>query len=383
MINVTGSDDVSGKDGEDILVPPHHLVAGLDRACEKVPSSARRPLGPGGSPMNVELLVHALVRQTTILIAQLATSQGIRAPLAHIADQVFNDLVGELDRQGVSRKVSADMFGMGLRTYRRKVQRLRESSTERGRSLWETVLAFIRERGRANRSEIVMRFSNDDEAQLKAVLHDLCESGIIVASGSGPLTTYRASVAEETGALVKPMDPATADDLLVALMYREGPLTLKQIAAMAQDKASKVEKRLTRLVDEGRIRRMEEGSEPRFKAEALVIPLGADAGWEGAVFDHYKALVATVLSRLRNGGQAKSSDCVGGSTYTIEVWDGHPMEQEILDTLRRLRVELSEARSRVVAFDPPNGERPSRKRVTIYVGQYVVEEEDENEDSAP
>ena len=35
----------------------------------------------------------ALVRQTTVLIAQLSTTAGIRAPLAHVADQVFVELV--------------------------------------------------------------------------------------------------------------------------------------------------------------------------------------------------------------------------------------------------------------------------------------------------
>jgi hypothetical protein len=38
--------------------------------------------------MTIELLIHAIVRQTTILIAQLATSMGVRAPLAQIANQV-------------------------------------------------------------------------------------------------------------------------------------------------------------------------------------------------------------------------------------------------------------------------------------------------------
>jgi len=54
--------------------------------------------------MTIELLIHAIVRQTTILIAQLATSRGVRAPLAQIANQVFLDLVRELERQGVSRR---------------------------------------------------------------------------------------------------------------------------------------------------------------------------------------------------------------------------------------------------------------------------------------
>src|SRR5512147_1745065 len=93
--------------------------------------------------MTIELLIHAIVSQTTILIAQLATSRGVRAPLAQVANQVFLDLVAELERQGVSRKVSADMFGLGLRTFQRKIQRLVESSTDQGRSLWEAVLDYI------------------------------------------------------------------------------------------------------------------------------------------------------------------------------------------------------------------------------------------------
>jgi len=35
--------------------------------------------------MNVQLLIEAIVRQTTVLIAQLATTGGIRAPVAHVA----------------------------------------------------------------------------------------------------------------------------------------------------------------------------------------------------------------------------------------------------------------------------------------------------------
>ena len=55
-------------------------------------------------------------------------------PLAHVANQVFLDLTQELHAQGVSRRVSADMFGLALRAYLRKIQRLRESTTDRGRS---------------------------------------------------------------------------------------------------------------------------------------------------------------------------------------------------------------------------------------------------------
>ena len=85
--------------------------------------------------MNTKLLVDSIVRQTTVLIAQLCTAAGVRAPLAQIADQVFLGLSRELETQGVGRKVAADMFGLALRSYQKKVQRLTESETQRDKTL--------------------------------------------------------------------------------------------------------------------------------------------------------------------------------------------------------------------------------------------------------
>jgi hypothetical protein len=347
--------------------------------------------------MTVELLIHAIVRQTTILIAQLATSHGARAPLAQIANQVFVDLVRELERQGVSRKVSADMFGLGLRTYRRKIQRLSESSTERGRSLWEVVLEFIRESGLVNRQQVLLRFARDDEAQVKAVLHDLCDSQLVFSSGTGTSSAYRAASEEESVKLQGARGSEGEDELLVALIYREGPRTLREIARLMQSEPAQIEPSLERLLAVGRIERIEQADETRYLARALVIPLGAPAGWEGAVFDHFKALVTTVLGRLRENRPSALEDRVGGSTYTIDVWDGHPLADEVYSTLSRLRSGLSEMRTRVVEFNAaqslsepqlaetqlnsePQGLPEPHSRVVIYVGQSVIQEGHEQVD---
>src|SRR5688572_6044280 len=93
--------------------------------------------------MTTQVLIEAIVRQATILIAHLATVGGARTPLGALATQVFAELARELERQGVSRRVAADMFGVALRTYRRRIQRLAESETMAGRSLWEAVHGFI------------------------------------------------------------------------------------------------------------------------------------------------------------------------------------------------------------------------------------------------
>lgn len=330
--------------------------------------------------MTLELLIHSIVRQTTILIAQLATSRGVRAPLAQIANQVFLDLVRELERQGVSRKVSADMFGLGLRTYRRKLQRLSESSTDRGRSLWEAVLEYIRTNALPSRQQILMRFNGDDEAQVKAVLHDLCESQLVFSSGTGQFTAYRAASDEEVGVLQRARGNEGEDELLISLMYGDDAFTARDVAELTQSDPVPIAESLQRLLAAGRIERVEGGDEPRYRARALVIPIGAAAGWEGAVFDHFKALVTTVLGRLRENRPSTLEDQVGGSTYTIDIWEGHPLEHEVYGTLGRLRSMLGEMRGRVQAHNATCELPKTHSRVVIYAGQCVTHEGDENVD---
>jgi len=332
--------------------------------------------------MTIDLLIHAIVRQTTILIAQLATSGGIRAPLAHIADQVFMELVREIERQGISRKVSADMFGLGLRTYRRKIQRLGESSTDRGRSLWEVVLEHIKTHDVVTRRDLLERFPDDDEAQIRSVVRDLCESQLVFWTGSGPNPSYRAASDEELAMLQRKLGAEGAEELVISLMYREGPLTLQEIAERAQTEPMALEGTIQRLLADGRIQHSEEGGVVRYSARALVVALGATVGWEAAVFDHFKALVTTILVRLNENRAPALDDRVGGSTYTIDVWSGHPMENEVFGTLARLRNMLSDLRERVATFNADTAVPEAHTRVVIYAGQSLIHEDSDNEDHA-
>lgn len=327
--------------------------------------------------MTVELLIQAIVRQTTILIAQLATSGGTRAPLAHVAHQVFLDLVRELERQGVSRKVSADMFGLGLRTYQRKIQRYSESSTDKGRSLWVAVLDFIQSAGNATRAEIFVRFAGDDDVQVRAVLHDLCESGLVTSQGSGTNMSYRVTPDEELARLRQMQKNEGLDELLWALIYREGPLAFANLASQQLDEAE-LRAALGRLVDAGRV---EFSAEDAFyRAKHLVVPLGSPVGWEAAVFDHFKALVNTVTQRL--GGarpSANLADRVGGSTYTLDVWSGHPYADEAYRTLSELRQKLSELRSKVEEYNAAHDMPEELTQVVLYVGQCLIRQGDDTE----
>src|SRR5690606_2394810 len=134
--------------------------------------------------MNVKLLIDGIVRQTTVLIAQLSTAAGSRSPLSRVTDEVFLSLAREIEAQGVRRHVVADMFGMALRSYQKKMQRLIEGNTQRDKTLWEAVLAFVSAE-HPTRSRVLERFSLDGEKEVIAVLTDLVRSGLVFTTGSG------------------------------------------------------------------------------------------------------------------------------------------------------------------------------------------------------
>lgn len=328
--------------------------------------------------MNVTLLIGAVLRQTVVLVAQLATSGGLRAPLSHVADQVFVELSRELEAQGLNQKVSADMFGMALRSYQRKVQRLGESSTERGRSLWEAVYDFVRSSGITTRKDVLSRFRRDDEELVRGVLADLVESQLVFATGPTQATTFRAASDDELGAMARDRQRPLDVELVWALVFRLGPLSAQGLSALGGFRVDEIEPVLGGLVREGRIVREESGKDVVYRTGHFHVPVGAATGWEGAVFDHFHAVVRTICTKLRLTATSSSSDEVGGSTYSYEIWKGHPLESEVLGTLRKFRATQSALRDRIREHNANHPGPAERLGVVVYGGQTVWELEESN-----
>jgi hypothetical protein len=332
--------------------------------------------------VNSKTLIDALVRQTTVLIAHVATSAGLRAPLAHVANQVFVELTTELEKQGLGQKVIADMFGLALRSYQQKLRRLSESETDQGRTLWEAVYGFISERRVVRRPDVLLRFSRDHEASLKSILKDLCESGLVYRTGTGEATVYRAAPPED---LV--VDDSVGEENAAAfvwvMVHHEGPLRLEQIQARVCAEPTVVERALQRLVSDQRVSALDDGTgSPRYRTGHCLIPLGARRGWEAALLDHFQAVVSAMCVKLRNGEtRALPDDEVGGSTYAFDVWSGHPKEALVRGLLKRHRAELSRLWDEVMEHnrsEPLPG--ADLRRVTFYCGQYAATDLDAPDD---
>jgi hypothetical protein len=161
-----------------------------------------------------------------------------------------------------------------------------------------------------------------------------------------------------------------ADTLVLAIAYRLGPSTRADLCAATGYPLDTLQGVLDRLV---RAERMElDGN--RYTARNLVIPFGSSIGWEAGVFDHVRAMVQTICDRARAVDPVPGAyQCVGGSTYTCEIWSGHPLEDLVKGQLEAIRLDCHEMRKQVADYNKKHGLKPRHQQVITYVGQCVLE----------
>ncbi len=319
-------------------------------------------------------LIDALVRHTTVLIAHVSTAAGIRAPLAHVADQVFYDLGRELERQGVRRKVVADMFGLAMRSYQKKTRRLTESLTEKNRTLWESVLETIVQKGPITRAALEKRFRRDDERDVGAVINDLVESGLVYVTGRGQNAVYGIPSARDAEVSQREQDHASVTEIVWMAIYRSGPLSNEELGEHAPFEPPTLSAALADLEQAGRIEKDQDG---HWRTTHFVVPVGTSKGWEAAVLDHFQAVTGAIAAKLAGGSlQAQQDDVVGGGTISFELWEGHPLEGEVKALLRNVRAQANTLWQQTHDPSCNRPENAARFRVWFYFGQNVQELDD-------
>src|SRR6188768_2121814 len=324
--------------------------------------------------MNTKILIDAIVHNTTLLIAQLSTAAGIRAPLAHIADQVFVELSREIEAQGVSRKVAADMFGLAIRTYQKKVQRLTESVSVREATLWQAVLDRVDAVHGTSRREILEHFAYDDPLVVSSVLADLVSSGLVDRIGSGDAAVFDITPEQDRARAVREHGLGSLAPMVGLLVYRKPGITQAELQNRLQLDAEAVSEALALLVAEGQIQRAGPEDVPSFRASKFLIPVGAEHGWEAAVFDHFQTVVRAISSKVRRGITRSANDAVvGGATLGFDIHDTHPHRQEVLDLLKRVRADVNELWAKVQHYNDENPiAEEDRIEVSFYFGQCVT-----------
>jgi len=328
--------------------------------------------------MHIKMLIDSIMQQTTILVGQLSTAAGIRAPLSRIADQVFVDLAQELDNQGVGRRVAADMFGMALRSYQKKLRRLTESQSAANRTLWRAVLEHIRENQRVRKAELLNRFYRDGEREVGAILTDLVGSGLIYQTGRGIDAVYGVTSERDLRYLAGADDPESFAPVLWSSVFDHPGINEKKLAKLLDFDPEMVGRAVSSLISEGRLRRDAPGPDAPLFAEDILVPVGATTGWEVAVHDHFRAVANAIACKVRTGSVlSRDSDIVGGATLSFDISEQHPHKEKVFGLLADVRERINALWNEVEAYNKrhPISESDLR-RVFFYFGQYVQDDDE-------
>jgi len=329
--------------------------------------------------MNLRLVIDGIVRQTTVLIAQLSTASGIRSPLAHVADQVFLALAKEIEAQGVRQPVVADMFGLALRSYQKKVQRLTESATVPERTLWEAVLEFVEEE-QPTRTRVLQRFHVDGEREVASVLGDLVRSGLVFVTGAGEGAVYGLTGDAVRERIQAQNDLDSVANLAWVKVFRKEATRREELKKILPVDPSLVERAVDELVAQGRIEELR----GELHSTNFVVPLGSDQGWEAALLDHFRAVAVAIASKVRSGLRGSDEkDRIGGSTFSFTVTSGHPFETRIYELLKVKRLELQALWDDVARYNAAHPPDPNGAvRITFYLGQTLEQADAEHENGA-
>lgn len=325
--------------------------------------------------MNFAGLQARIVPLVSELLATLASQNPLRMYFADIAGKTLLDIIDVLRDDGISQEAIAASLDLSMNGYRAKLKRLQEMyrggselSAEEPRTLLERVYAFVDDqtgRGPVGLGDVRRHFRGVKPDSLGGVLHFLVRSGLLRVSGRGEQKTYR---------IVHRM-PVDEPGILDAkvLLYRNGPLTLSQLAnrlGVLEDKAAGF---LDHLHFGGELREsVDSDGESQYRVMEFHIPIDTVEGYEAAIFDHLSAVVTVLCKKVRLGRHAATmSDKLGGATFTFDVPADDPLYDEISGFLAKQRAELEVWLQRTRALEEEDLAGRDMKRLTIYVGQLV------------
>jgi len=268
------------------------------------------------------------------------------------------------------------MFGMALRSYQKKMQRLAESVSERDRTLWEAVLELIGNEA-PTRERLLERFKYDGEREVAAVLNDLIRSGLVFTTGAEETAIYGVTSESIRNAMRKHNDIDSLANIVWFKVFRGEAETRSELLSQMSYAPEFLDAALDELIKSGRLKQVD----GRFESSNLALPLGSEHGWEAAILDHFRTVAVAIANKVRSGSmRSKVSDRSGGSTFTFTIEPGHAFEDRVYDLLRKIRSEVQSLWDEVARHNENNPPNPDKAvKVSFYLGQTLELRGDEDE----
>jgi hypothetical protein len=205
----------------------------------------------------------------------------------------------------------------------------------------------------------------------------------VYRSGRGDGSVFRVAEAQDFEHSALEQRREASEYVVWLSVFRHGPIGRPGLADLTRLASDQLDAALATLLADGRIEALRSDEElEQYRSARFDVPVGAAQGWEAALLDHFQAMVSAINMKLRSGRtQALSSDEVGGATYTLDVWPGHPLELEARGLLLETRRRVDALRERIDHHNAEHGARPEpRSPVVFYAGQYVKQELENRDD---
>jgi hypothetical protein len=325
-------------------------------------------------------LVERLVPKVAELFATLAAQDPLKMSFADVAGKTILDMVEVMSRDGISQEAIAAGLGMTVGGFRNKLRRLREayrdpdqigSGNSRPKTLLEQVYGFIDENYATAGNPVLYikvadRFKRVPDETLRALLRFLVQYGLLEVEGRGRRRRYRSITLRRSEDVGLPE--------LSVMLFREGPLTLTEIVTRMGRSEEEVLELIAELRDESTLTEEDdETGETVFRVHDYHLPVGLNAGYELAIWDHITAVLTAICKKVRVGQhEAQMQDRIGGTTFSFDVPIGHPIEDEIASFLGESRAKMERWLEQVREIEvTETDEETPRRRVTIYTGQML------------
>src|SRR5690606_31025242 len=120
--------------------------------------------------------------------------------------------------------------------------------------------------------------------------------GLVHATGRGAGTLYGVTSEADRQRLTRDSDELALGDMLWGSIYRGPGRSLDQLAVELSVPEASLQGPLERLLSEGRVQRDADG---QLHAWGYQVPVGAEHGWESAVFDHFQAVSTAIATKLQ------------------------------------------------------------------------------------
>ncbi len=245
------------------------------------------------------------------------------------------------------------------------MQRLAETAGVQ-RSLWQDLYQRL-ETASTSRRELQVMFPLVEAKTVRAILHDLVDSGLAYKSGRGEDAVYGLTSEAERQRLHDAGNVTSLANLVWLALSTQGDNSREALASQFGSDQSKLAQALAQLCADGRVLERD----GVFVAQSFEIPVGAEEGWEAAICDHFRA-VATAIGAKLSARASRTSDRVGGATLTFTVYDGHPKQAQVHRLLEEVRAQVNQLWQEVAEINRQQPPPVEAEKVTFYLGQSVT-----------